>query len=290
VPTPIKVIPHFSRLHEWVALEEGYFREEGLEAQMLPEVMHGVSSHHGDAYGQRPQDRPFVQANEVTNSACEWGSACNAGAGMGHFVTELYTVGRFAIFARPGSRVQMLCELRDRPVGIGEMAGSHFTSLQTLEQVMPSERIKLVHAGGPGQRLLALEDGEVEAANLLDPEIPIAEARGLRKLAQAEFKVTFWVAPNLDPALLGAFFRSLRRAESALDAEPGKYLHLWERNVPPALSGDYDYSSFGRGERLIDEPYSEAMFDQAIAFAKRWGLDTNMRDTRYTELSAPVAI
>jgi hypothetical protein len=28
--TPIKVVPHFSRLHEWIALEEGFYQDEGL--------------------------------------------------------------------------------------------------------------------------------------------------------------------------------------------------------------------------------------------------------------------
>ena len=80
--TPINVVPHFSRLHEWIALEEGCFQDEALEPNMLTDVMHSVSSHHGDEYGQRPQDLPFVREEEVANSACEWGTACNAGAGM----------------------------------------------------------------------------------------------------------------------------------------------------------------------------------------------------------------
>jgi len=64
--------------------------------------------------------------------------------------------------------------------------------LKTLGEVLPKEQIKTVHTGGQGQRLVALQEGEVQAANLLDPEIPIAEARGLRKLVQGEFLLTFW--------------------------------------------------------------------------------------------------
>jgi hypothetical protein len=209
---------------------------------------------------------------------------------MGRFVKELYMVGRFAIFARPGSNVEMLCELRDRPVGIGEMAGSHFTSLQTLEHVVPKDHLVLKHTGGPGQRLHSLLDGEVEAANLLDPEIPIAEAKGLKKLGQGEFKVTFWVSPTLDPLLLGAFLRALKQAENALDQNPAAYLHLWERNIPPALAGDWDYTTFGRGERLFHEPYTQSMFDEAIYFATRWGLDEHMKSRNYDDLAAAVAL
>ncbi len=103
---------------------------------------------------------------------------------MVRVVPSLYSVGRYAIFVSPDSRIERLYELRDVPVGIGQMAGSHFTTLKTLGEVLPKEHIKTVHTGGPGQRLVALQEGEVEAANLLDPEIPIAEARGLRKLGE----------------------------------------------------------------------------------------------------------
>jgi len=67
--TPIKIIPHFMRLHEWIALEEGYYQEEGLEPELLHEVMHQVSTHPGDAYKERPQDRPFIEALPAVNSA-----------------------------------------------------------------------------------------------------------------------------------------------------------------------------------------------------------------------------
>src|SRR5215217_359412 len=174
--TPINVVPHFSRLHEWIAVEEGYFRDEGLEPQLLTHVMHSVSSHRGDEYGQRPQYLPFVQEQEVAKSACEWGTACNAGAGIGRVVPDLYSVGRYAIFVRPGSEIERLYELRGVPVGIGQMAGSHFTTLKTLGEVLPKEHIMTVHTGGPGQRLVALLDEEVEVANPLDSAIGSSEA------------------------------------------------------------------------------------------------------------------
>jgi ABC-type nitrate/sulfonate/bicarbonate transport system substrate-binding protein len=284
---PVQVVPHFSRLQEWIALEEGYFQDERLEPEMLTDVMHAVSSHHGDQYGQRPQDLPFVQQMDVVNSACQWGTACNAGAGMGKLVPDLYTAGRYALFTRPGSKIQRLVDLRDIPVGIGEMAGSHFTTLGVLEQVMPKEHIRTVHTGGPGQRLLALLNGEVEAATLLDPELAIAEAKGLRALARGEFLITFWVGKTMQPGILKAYFRALKRADDALSEHPERYLHLWERNVPPALKDEYDYSRFGLGEKFIFEPYTEEMFQGALEFARRWGLDGAVREDRYANLLAP---
>lgn len=288
--TRISVVPHFSRLHEWIALEERYYQREGLEPELLPDVMHAVSSHTGDSYGHRPQDIPFVRQEKVANSACEWGTACNAGAGMGKLVPDLYTVGRYAIFTKPDSTITRLVDLWDVPVGVGMMAGSHFTALHTLSQALPHKHVNLTHTGGPGARLVALLKGEIEAANLLDPEIAIAESHGLRELARGGFRMTFWVAPDMTSDVLGAYFRALKLADDALSQHPDKYLHLWERNVPPALKGDYDYRTFGLGEKFIFEPYSEAMFQEAMAFAKQWGLDDHVTENRYGRLTLTAAI
>ena len=288
--TRIQVVPHFSRLQEWIALDEGFFQEEGLEPEMLQDVMHSVSLHPGDQYGQRPQDLPFVRQMEVVNSACQWGTACNAGAGMGRLVPDLYTVGRFALFTKPGSQVQRLVDLRDIPVGIGEMAGSHFTTLAVLEQVLPKEHIRTVHTGGPGQRLRALLNGEIEAATLLDPEIALAEAKGLRVLARGEFLITFWVSPTVNQSVLNAYFRALKRADEALSKQPERYMPLWERNIPPTLKGEYDYSMFGLGEKFVFEPYTEEMFQHAIQFAEKWNLHTHILDNHYDHLTIPAGI
>jgi hypothetical protein len=285
----VKIVPHFMRLHEWIALGEGYFGAEGLEPELLDDVMHQVSGHRGDAYTSRPQDRPFVEGTLVANSACHWGSVCNAGAGMGKFVPDVYGVARFGIYARPGSAYARLTDLRGVPIGVGIMAGSHFTTLQTLEKVLPRDQIVIHNHGGPGRRLLGLLAGELEAATLLDPEIPIAEMRGLRKLALGEFKTLFWVHERFELGVLAAYFRALRRADDELRAHPGRHLHLWARNVPPELHGDYDYGTFGPGELLFFEPYTPTEFEEAIRFAESWGLTGYIRDRRYETLTMTLA-
>jgi hypothetical protein len=282
----IRVVPHFMRLHEWIAVEQGYFRDEGLEPELLADTMHAASSHPGDEYLRRPQDTVFVQ--EVANSACAWGSVCNASAGVGKWVPDLYGVGRFAIVAAPRSRIRRMHELGGVPVGVGLRAGSHFTTLAALEQVLPKDQITVVHTGGPGRRLTALLDGEIEVATLLDPEIPIAEAKGLHTIAQGEFRTLFWVSATMDGEVLSAYFRALRRADSALRASPADHLHLWERNVPPALRGDHDYGRFGTGEMLVFERFDDDMIAETLRFADRWGLRSQVDRLEDTLISVPI--
>jgi hypothetical protein len=288
--TPISVVPHFMRLHEWIALEEGHFAAEGLEPELRADVMHAVSSHRGDPYKARPQDLPFAGQVEVANSACHWGSVCNAAAGMGKFVPDVHGVANFGIYVRPDSPVRTVKDLRDVPIGVGIMAGSHFTTLETLERHLPAEAIRTEYVGGPGSRLAALEDGRVEAANLLDPETFIADQHGLRRVTGGQFKTLFWVSPTLPRDVLARYFAALGRADAALRADTGRYLPLWERNVPPLLRGSgYDVRRFGPGELLVFERYPEEEFQRTVAFARKWGLDGDIVETSYDRLIASFA-
>ena len=54
--TKVKVFPTGMRLNEYVALEEGFWRAEGLEVEMLWDVLKGQMLRWKDAYKERPQD------------------------------------------------------------------------------------------------------------------------------------------------------------------------------------------------------------------------------------------
>src|SRR5581483_558801 len=275
---PIKIVPHFMRLHEWIALDEGLFAAEGLAPEILADDMHQISSHGADVYFERPQDRPFRASDKVCSSACEWAVPMNAGAGMGKAVLDVYGVARFALFVAPGSKITRLAQLRNVPVGIGLMAGSHFSFLETMERVMPRGCIRPENIGGPGRRLRALLDGEIAAANLLDPEIAMADELGLRKIAAGEFRTLFWVAATLEPDAAAAYFRAMRQAQAALEAAPERYMRLWERNIPPILNDrSYDLNPFGLGEVLQFEPYVQEDYERTLALARRWNPDRNLR-------------
>ena len=274
---PIKVVPHFMRLHEWIALEEGFFEREGLSPEVKTDNMDAISTHGADPYLKRPQDKPYLEGEAVCSSACHWAVPMNAAAGMGKFVPDLYGVARYAIFVRPGSTIERLSQLRDVPVGVGIMAGSHFSTITALETVLPRAHIRIENIGGPGRRFEALLGGEIEAATLLDPEIAMAEQQDLRKIAQGEFKTLFWVMPTIKPEVLDAYFRVMRRAEAALQVSPQKYMRHWERNVPKARRGRYDYRLFGLGEILVFEPYTQEEYESTLRLAERWGLTQHLR-------------
>ena len=188
-------------LNDFVAMEEGFFKAEGLDVTFDWKTFRGTqSSWKGLNYLERPQDQPYTKDKaEVIQGACVWGSICNASAGMGKFVPEAYGNSPWAIFVRPDSKIREPKDLKDVPISVGMRAGSHFNVPYRLEKYLPLENIKTVNTGGFGARLKALLDGEVEAASLLPPQIAMAEQLGLRKIIEDTFHTLWWVPDGFEP-------------------------------------------------------------------------------------------
>jgi NitT/TauT family transport system substrate-binding protein len=292
--TPLRIAPTGMRLHEWIAVERGYFLEQGIEPVIRWDVVNGImSSWKGIEYKDRPQDAPFTGQAEPVDviNHCSWGSVCNAGAGMGKFVPDAYGVARWGLYVRPDSWIARPEELADVPIAVGLRAGSHFNVPYRLEPYVPLERIKTVNVGGFGARLKALLDGEVEATSLLDPQISMADQLGLRRVLGNTFK-TLWQAPSQgDRAMLDAYFRVLQRADADLDTDPASCLQLWHYSIPAEFKDHpWDFSRFDVGERFFYAPLPRKEFDQILNDVERWGLDDHMQQKAFEELAAPVAV
>src|SRR4051795_2738786 len=285
----VKIAPKGMGLNDFVAFEEGYFRDEGLEVEFDWKIFRGTqSSWKGRDYFQRPQDQPYAkgESEAVIQGACEWGTICNAAAGMGRVVAEAYGESPWAIYVRPDSPIERPEQLRDVPVAVGLRAGSHFNVPYRLEKFLPIEQIKTVNTGGFGARLKALLEGEVEAASLLPPQIDMAEQLGLRKIIADEFHTLWWVPETAPQEDVRAYLRGLDRAEKALQADLKKYLPLWEKCVPEEFKDGYtwDYSKFTRGERFVYQPLPRADFDMTMDQVKRWKLDDYLKETNFEKL------
>ncbi len=288
--TRVQISPTGMRLHEWIALERGYFQDEGIEPDVKWDVVTGMMQSWKDlGYLERPQDRPFQAGEQTITNACAWGSVCNAGAGMGKFVSDAHGVARWAIYVRPDSRIQRPEDLANVPIAVGMRAGSHFNVPYRLEPYLPLDQIKPVNVGGFGARLTALLEGEFEAASLLDPQISMADQLGLRPVIADTFKTLWWVDPRYDRALLDAYFRVLERAERDLDRDPASSLPLWHYSIPPEFKDrPWDYSRFDVGERFRYEPLPRAEYDEIVAQVERWGLDDFMTQKAFDSLALPV--
>ena len=282
----VTVAPKGMGLNDFVAQKEGFFAAEGLDVTLDWKVFRGTQSSWKDLnYFGRPQDTPYAEGRDVIQGACAWGSICNASAGMGRFVPDAYGDSPWAIFVRPDSKIRTPQNLKDVPVAVGLRAGSHFNVPYRLEKYLPLENIKIVNTGGFGARLLALLEGEVDAASLLPPQIAMAEQLGLRKIIEDRFHTLWWVPESADPETVGAYLRALDRAEKAMDADLKRFLPLWDLAVPQEFKNrTWDYSTFGRGERFVYKPIPRTEFDEVMDQVKRWGLDQHLKERSFDNL------
>lgn len=283
----VRIAPKGMGLNDFVAREEGFFEAEGLEVEFDWEILRGMQqSWKGLDYFERPQDKPYAEKVDVIQSACEWGTACNAGAGMGRMVTEAYGVSPWAIFVRPDSAIRKPEDLADVPVAVGLRAGSHFNVPYRLEKYLPLDRIKTVNIGGFGARLQALLDGEVEATSLLPPQIAMAEQLGMRKIIEDEFRTLWWVPAMAPEAAVSSYLRALHRAEEALQADLPKYLPLWRHAIPKEFQDrDWDFGKFGRGERFVPEAFERKDVEEIFSQVQRWDLDQYLKETDYDKIA-----
>jgi hypothetical protein len=283
----VKIAPKGMGLNDFVALEEGYFTAEGLEVDFDWKTFRGTqSSWKNLSYFDRPQDKPYAEGSEVIQGACEWGTICNASAGMGQVLGDAYGVSPWAIFVRADSPIRKPEDLKDVPVAVGMRAGSHFNVPYRLEKYLPLAHIKTVNVGGFGARLKALLDREVDAASLLPPQIDMAEQLGLRKIIANEFRTIWWVPSSIPTEVARGYLRALDRAEKALQADLPKYLPLWKHAIPPEFADrQWDFGRFSRGERFVHEPFPRAEFDEIFAQVKRWGLDQYLKEQNYDKLT-----
>ena len=282
----LSVLPNPIRLHELVALEQGYFAEQGLEPDVQWKDFYDLMGAWKDFDGADPVDTgpaAVRAAQKATNdeiaSACQWGTLNAAGSWRGKWFRDAYAVSRHAIFVKPDSKIRSPEDLADVEIGVGWLAGSHFNVYYRLEDALPLDQIKPIPIGGYGRRLEALLNDEIEATSLLDPQIFMADELGLRQIVSGEFDCLFWVDEHIADATLRAFFLALDQAEKAMQANPSKYLYLWEKCIPPEFKDrEWDISSWEYGTRFVMAPYTDDKFNTTMGQIEKWGLDGYMKN------------
>ena len=285
---PVRVAPKGMGINDFVAMEEGYFFDEGLDVEFNMQVFRGTqSSWKGLEYFDRPQDRPFSEGGDdnLIQCACQWGTVSNAASGMGRAVRECYGVSPWGIFVRSDSSIYKPEDLADVPIAVGMRAGSHFNVPYQLEKYLPLDKINSLNIGGFSARLEALISGEVEAASLLPPQIDMAKQLNMRSIIEDEFITIWWVSEHMPKLLVQGYINALDRAEKIIVADPAKYMQAWRHCIPVAFEDhDWDFSRFSRGERFVKETLPEGLIDTIFEQVDRWDLAQYIEDRTIDKL------
>jgi NitT/TauT family transport system substrate-binding protein len=271
-----RIQPHV-RLQEWVAEEEGFFRDEGLDYEFETAGFAAASSvQPGDTAPLSIRSGAFEDMQQGrtcdVSAACHWAVNAAAASDHGRMWGKAYSVCVSGIFVAPESEFRRPQDLAGVKVGVGYHSGSHYSAIQALEPFLSRDEIALDFAGRPFDRVRALQSGHVGAANVFGAQYYILEQQGFRKLVDTTFIMGFLVGEDSSPEELERYFRALRHAQREIDLEPERYKHFWARELPDDLVAGVDVRRFGPGERMVFEPYTRDMYERTHRWMESWQL------------------
>jgi ABC-type nitrate/sulfonate/bicarbonate transport system substrate-binding protein len=264
--------PHF-RLHEWVAEEKDYFRQEGLEYEFreLVRSTDGKVHDKGDKVGAMQSLQAGRKAD--VSCACHWTVNVAASNGIGKMYRDVYSVSPSGIFVPADSKVKTPEDLAGVPISVGFQSGSHYSTVQALEQYMPADKINLVYADGMlYARMARLIDGTAPAVALFSGPYYFAEQLGFRKVIDTTFMIATMIHGDPDPEDLRKFFRALRRAQRDIDLRPDIYTHYYKNEFPDRFHPMMDTRRWGPGERLVFETYTKEVYEESFEWIAAHGI------------------
>jgi NMT1/THI5 like len=257
------VEPHF-RLQEWVAEEKGYFRAEGLDYEFRELIRSTDGQHHNKA--NQGAFQSIERGREANVScACHW--TVNVAASNGHakLFADAYSIAPSGIFVPADSPVRTPADLAGVPISVGFQSGSHYSTIQALEQYIPADKINLTFEDGMlFHRMELLIEGKSAAAALFSGPYYLAEQLGFRKVIDTTFMIAAMIKGTPDPEDIRRYFRALRSAQRDIDLRPELYTHYYRNEFPERFHALMDPRRWGPGERIVFEPYTKEVFEQSF--------------------------
>ena len=277
--------PHF-RLHEWVAEEKGYFKAEGLDYDFLELVQSTDGQNHNTkdkigAYHVIEQGR-----KSDVSCACHWTVNVAASSGHAKLYADVYSVSPAGIFVPADSPVKSPEDLAGVPISVGYKSGSHYSTVQALEQYLPLDKMNLSFSDGLlFRRMELLIDGKVPAAALFSGPYYFAEQLGFRKVLDSTFMIATMINGNPDPEDVRKYFRALRQAQRDIDLRPELYTHYYKKEFPVRFHDRMDTRRWGPGERIVFETYTRDVFEDSRAWIADHGIfaEGNLGPRTYDE-------
>jgi len=266
------------RLQDWIAVEKGYFDEEGLDYEL------DVKAQENRAQ-EVPADQPGdvrVGAYELYRSggggkkhmscACHWAVNQAATDSAGRMWGQAYSILPSGIYVLPDSKIRHPEQLAGVAIAVGYHSGSHFSTIQALEAFVQPNEISLRFGGMPYDRLDALLAGDVPAAAVWTGAAYMLEQQGARKIVDTTFMAGFMFDVDTDPDDVGKYFAALKRAQMDLDLTPEPYKHYYTREIPERFHDLIDVRAFGPGERIVFLPYTADAYEQSQQWMRERGL------------------
>jgi len=259
---------HF-RLHEWVAEEKWYFKAEGLDYEFRELIRSTSGQHHNKVNEGAFQSIEKGREADVS-CACHW--TVNVAASKGHtkLYADVYSVAPSGIFVAADSPIRTPADLAGVPISVGYQSGSHYSTIQALEQYMPASDITLTFEDGMlFHRMEQLIEGKSAAGALFNGPYYLAEQLGFRKVIDTTFMIAAMIKGTPDPEDIRRYFRALKKAQRDIDLRPELYTHYYKNEFPEKFHAMMDTRRWGPGERIVFEPYSREVFEESFKWVAK---------------------
>ena len=216
-----------------VAVEQGFFAEEGLEVVYHEDNPKGAEGRVKD-FSQRWKESQLQQGALEVYPVCEWGAIERVQQlGKGKIIGLDTTVRTGAIMVRKDSQVRTLADLRNVPIAVTWHAGTFYAAIEVMEAAgVPFGEIKLEHAT---DRLEALLSGHNEAAALMEPLVSRAAEAGARTIADLRWRGGIVAGDDVDDETAGKIMRALNRAVAWLAENEDRSREELLRDLKPEL-------------------------------------------------------
>jgi NitT/TauT family transport system substrate-binding protein len=271
--------PH-GRLNDWVAEEKGYFTAEGLDYELnvegsrkntprlaavdspipLEDNRFGAFERYAEGHGRKGEGAGDVSC------ACHWTVNQAAKIEEGIMWGKAYSVCEAAIVVPGDSRVSEPGDLASMDIAVGYHSGSHYSALQALEVFLAPEDIALKFVGSSWSRVDAALARKIPAVNVWGPQLYLLEQHGFRRIVSTTFMMAFMFHREVDEASVERYMSALIKAQADIDFEPERYKHYFINEIPERFRDKVDVRRFGVGERVVSQPYTQAMFEKTQAW------------------------
>lgn len=269
----VAVLPVLDSLPLYVALENGYFEDAGIEVELIP-------------VGSAPERDQLMQSGQIDGMLNEVVTTLyynREGAKIkivrfARVATADYPV--FRILAAKDSGITSTEDLRGVPIGVSEGTIIEYMADRVLANAgLSVEEIKKIAVPKIADRTALLESGELKAAVMPDPLASLLMQKGavmviddttLPEVSNSVYSFNMDIINN-SPDSVKAFLAAVEKAVLEINNNKDSYTNLMvELNlVPAAIIGTYSIPDFP----LASVP-SEAQFADALAWASAKNLVT----------------
>lgn len=245
----------------FVAVEKGYFKEVGIEPEII--LLKG----RGDTARALASGDINVGALGLGHASALRGSGVPA-----IYISAFNTSVAFSLVARKDAKVASVKELRGKTIGVtGAGSLTHATAEWAVKQVGldPKKDLSIIPTGGGGELLAALKSGKVDAVMLFEPHVAtvlrdgtavelLDLAKVLKNFIPNGFTVTEkWAREN--PRVVESLHAAILKALAFINKDKAGTLALTRAKLramsPEAVQAglDHMYPTFSKDSKIAPE-------------------------------------